>query len=237
MVCLLCLKETNDGIPIFGDSLVAENARNIIVKHFWFDVSHSTINRKNLIKRITLLQINDINSIEYYMCPECWPKVETFHEFYMLVDEIHKSTIEIDSIDIKTTFDPLVLIPEEGTKFEEETETFAEIENDTSASLTPDDDTKYTHGELNSGDSDINSDSYTRENNSNATKTSARVHMTIKTEPRSLRARNYQTPLQTTSSRPKKPLKSSESKRISNKSKQTNKVKEPKNKRIVDQIT
>lgn len=43
MVCLLCLEETshlNDEILIFGESDVAKNARNIIVKYFWFDVSH-----------------------------------------------------------------------------------------------------------------------------------------------------------------------------------------------------
>lgn len=39
MVCLFCLRETNYGVNIFGESEMAENARNIISAHFWFDVS------------------------------------------------------------------------------------------------------------------------------------------------------------------------------------------------------
>lgn len=39
MVCLFCQKETNDGISIHGSSELATNARNIIAKYFWFDVS------------------------------------------------------------------------------------------------------------------------------------------------------------------------------------------------------
>lgn len=39
MVCLFCLKETHDGVTIYGRSELAEQARNIIAQHFWFDVS------------------------------------------------------------------------------------------------------------------------------------------------------------------------------------------------------
>lgn len=39
MVCLFCLRETNYGVSMFGESEMAENARNIISAHFWFDVS------------------------------------------------------------------------------------------------------------------------------------------------------------------------------------------------------
>lgn len=39
MVCIFCLHETNDGIPIYGESNVAESARKIIAKYFWFQVS------------------------------------------------------------------------------------------------------------------------------------------------------------------------------------------------------
>lgn len=40
MVCLFCLRETNDGISINGESQEAKNARKTIAKYFWFDVSY-----------------------------------------------------------------------------------------------------------------------------------------------------------------------------------------------------
>lgn len=40
-VCLFCLNKSNDGISTFGESEEAENVRNIINQHFWFDVSGS----------------------------------------------------------------------------------------------------------------------------------------------------------------------------------------------------
>lgn len=43
MVCIFCLHETNDGIPIYGESNVAESARKIIAKYFWFQVSFNSI--------------------------------------------------------------------------------------------------------------------------------------------------------------------------------------------------
>lgn len=39
MVCLFCFDGTNDGFPTSGSLAIAENARQIIGKHFWFDVS------------------------------------------------------------------------------------------------------------------------------------------------------------------------------------------------------
>lgn len=43
MVCIFCLKETNDSVFFSGASELAEYARNIIAKHFWFDVSCSNL--------------------------------------------------------------------------------------------------------------------------------------------------------------------------------------------------
>lgn len=39
MVCLLCLKETDEAISTYGQSEVAGITREVIAKYFWFDVS------------------------------------------------------------------------------------------------------------------------------------------------------------------------------------------------------
>lgn len=114
MVCIFCVKESSDGIILFGDSDEAKTARNIIVKYFWFDVSfywffrwYSKFGERKLsLLNVIFLQINEINSITNYSCPECWLKVEAFHEFYRLTELIHKRRpYDInDGIHIETDF-------------------------------------------------------------------------------------------------------------------------------------
>lgn len=39
MVCIFCLKETKENVSFYGASELAKHARNVVTKHFWFDVS------------------------------------------------------------------------------------------------------------------------------------------------------------------------------------------------------
>lgn len=112
MVCLFCQKETNDGISIHGSSELATNARTIVTKYFWFDVSRSQISlffyclpHKLILGFSSPSQINEINSAEKYACSICWPKVETFHEFYIMVEANYRSNL--NDIDSKSAFNPL----------------------------------------------------------------------------------------------------------------------------------
>lgn len=43
ILCLFCLSDKIDSIPLHGETDEAQNARNIIAKYFWFDVSLLTI--------------------------------------------------------------------------------------------------------------------------------------------------------------------------------------------------
>lgn len=51
-------------------------------------------------------QINEINSAERYACSICWPKVEQFHEFYILVESNHQNN-STDIVDAKISANPL----------------------------------------------------------------------------------------------------------------------------------
>lgn len=132
MVCIFCLKETNDGISIFGESTAAENTRAIIVKYFWFNVSLLKLTKFNNItpENTILLQANDINSAESYACSECWSKVEAFHEFYHLVEAVHKQDANENddkiSLNSPHTF---------GYELGEDAESVGKIESDTSDSF------------------------------------------------------------------------------------------------------
>lgn len=111
MVCLFCQKETNDGISIHGASELATNARNIIAKYFWFDVSFKlsstlfTFFALIYLSLIFTMQALEINSPEKYACSNCWPKVEAFHEFYSMVESNYRNSL--NEIDTKALFNPL----------------------------------------------------------------------------------------------------------------------------------
>lgn len=112
MVCLFCQKETNDGISIHGASELATNARNIIAKYFWFDVSFEFSSTLFTFYACLLYlsfvytsQAHEINSAEKYACSNCWPKVEAFHEFYSMVEANYRSGL--NEIDSKAAFNPL----------------------------------------------------------------------------------------------------------------------------------
>ncbi|XP_055297861.1 zinc finger protein 62-like [Sitodiplosis mosellana] len=69
--CLFCLNEKNDGIVIFGQVGKALNVWEVIVKYFWFDLLH------------------DVESATTFVCSDCWLKVKSFHEFYLMVEALH----------------------------------------------------------------------------------------------------------------------------------------------------
>lgn len=97
MVCLFCLDETDDGVSIFGESEMAKNTRKLIAAYFWFDVSHEKIEKLFFVYiLILMLQANEINTKKNYLCSECWPKLEAFHEFYQMVNVTHRNRIRSD---------------------------------------------------------------------------------------------------------------------------------------------
>lgn len=99
MVCLFCLKERTDGVSINGASELATNARSIIARHFWFDVSSSNVVFHFLadfhgiwrsLAFHSISQVNLISTSDRYACSNCWSKVETFHNFYVMVEANHQ---------------------------------------------------------------------------------------------------------------------------------------------------
>lgn len=48
----------------------------------------------------TIPQINEINSPERCACSNCWPKVEKFHEFYVMVEGKYKHQLRDDKTKI-----------------------------------------------------------------------------------------------------------------------------------------
>lgn len=121
MVCLFCLKDTNDGVTMYGTSEFAEHARNIIEKHFWFDVSwlkFHVCSTHLFTSNILRSQINEINLTDTYACSNCWSKVESFHEFYIIVQTNYNKNFRHN--DVKIFVNPLLdcepeTIIDEGT--------------------------------------------------------------------------------------------------------------------------
>lgn len=246
MACIFCLRETNHGISIFGDSEVAENARNTIVKYFWFDVSHSDSPLNVTISFVFIwLQKNDINSIENYACSDCWSKVETFHEFYQTVEAIHKRNTDID-IDEKTTFN-LLLLP--GCKIESETDLVVKHEINTLECFTPEYETNYFQCESNSEEPDqpdVESDHNLEKTGSKPVLRSERLRnrlISIEETPtftspnkRKEKRKNIKTQPESINSTSKKRTKSSKLKHITSISKPSEQDGRSKKKRIVEKI-
>lgn len=58
----------------------------------------------------------DIKSTDVYVCSNCWTKVETFHEFYLMIAKIHQISPENkDASDEKITFKSPLLSEYEST--------------------------------------------------------------------------------------------------------------------------
>lgn len=63
-------------------------------------------NKKNDL----LFQMNEMKSTDVYVCSNCWTKVETFHEFYLMIAKIHQISPENkDASDEKITFNSPLL--------------------------------------------------------------------------------------------------------------------------------
>lgn len=146
-----------------------------------------------------------------------------FHEFYLMVEEIHNAaTNEIDDFDVKISLNSVVLVAE--TKIEAEDAHFAKIENDTLESVSPNYETNYDQ-------SLGGSDDYIEGNDAKIESSTPRCQEIIKSteEPRSFRShKNRNSQHQITNSPPRKRLKSSKTRK---------KSKSYKSRRTVEEIT
>lgn len=52
-----------------------------------------------------ILQVNEIDSTDKYACSNCWPKIETFHDFYVMVETSYQNIL--NDIDSKISLNPL----------------------------------------------------------------------------------------------------------------------------------
>ncbi|XP_023292609.2 transcription factor grauzone-like [Lucilia cuprina] len=76
MICRLCLKDFEEIINIFDSHCGQElNVADVIGKHFWFEP------RKD-------------DPISTSICKLCWVKVREFHEFYEMVEHVHRHMTE-----------------------------------------------------------------------------------------------------------------------------------------------
>lgn len=60
MVCIFCLNETNDNVLLYGASELAKHARNVVTKHFWFDVS--IISNFDSLVLLCIFKFNEISN-------------------------------------------------------------------------------------------------------------------------------------------------------------------------------
>lgn len=51
------------------------------------------------------MQVSEINSTDKYACSNCWPKIETFHDFYVMVETSYRNIL--NDIDSKISINPL----------------------------------------------------------------------------------------------------------------------------------
>lgn len=103
MACIFCLNETKDYVSFHGTSELAKHARNVVTKHFWFDVSIFVLNHlfflvysnSKIKSYLHLPQANEINSAEKYACSYCWAEVESFYNFYGMVESNYPNILNI----------------------------------------------------------------------------------------------------------------------------------------------
>ncbi|XP_013114071.1 transcription factor grauzone [Stomoxys calcitrans] len=85
MLCCLCLKGTENAMPIFGDSEMSEkyNVAAILAKHFWFEP-------------------NKDDPAFTAICNACWGKLYDFHKFYEMVEIVHHRLINTEIVTVKS---------------------------------------------------------------------------------------------------------------------------------------
>lgn len=112
MICSLCLCAERDEhlIDIVSGESIQQSVASIVYTHFRFCFSVSFC---LLIETETFGQLLSIRSqeepAEGFVCQKCWIKVSVFHEFYIHVENVHRSkeNIFVESIidAIKTDVD------------------------------------------------------------------------------------------------------------------------------------
>lgn len=93
-----------------------------------------------------ILQINEFTSSCRYACSNCWLKVETFHDFHIMVEANHQNRL-INEIDTKTLDNPLI-----------DCETSIKIESDRFDTITSNYETVYVPSTFSLDDSNTQND-------------------------------------------------------------------------------
>ncbi|CAD7078156.1 unnamed protein product [Hermetia illucens] len=79
MICRMCLLDSTEALKIFADEKCQFNIAATIAQHFWFEPK-------------------DDDPISNIVCNSCWWKIESFHIYYLSIEEAHRKLSERFSV-------------------------------------------------------------------------------------------------------------------------------------------
>lgn len=118
-LCELCLEECENAIHITSSEGSLLNVSSILHKHFQccFDVCLKFYFLSNLIYTLILNFVTHTHTQKEpdkgSVCLTCWTKVKNFHEFYLIVEELHNSIREQASVFVEVINDDTIIKKEQ----------------------------------------------------------------------------------------------------------------------------
>lgn len=96
----MCLLDSTEALKIFADEKCQFNIAATIAQHFWFEVNNNNLfeRTREVVMNGLYLQPKDDDPISNIVCNSCWWKIESFHIYYLSIEEAHRKLSERFSV-------------------------------------------------------------------------------------------------------------------------------------------